>query len=64
MDMNKLYQEISDTETVESSEGFGLDPIQVGQVCAIYNRKIKEITGIDLEAVLDKHNLPEEEQQG
>lgn len=63
MDMSKLYQEISGIEKAESAEGSSINDIQVGQVCAIYNRKVKEITGIDLEAVLDKHSLPEGEEQ-
>lgn len=48
MNLSELYQDVSKTESEQSAEGHALDPIQVGQVCSIYNDKILELTGIDI----------------
>ena len=52
MNLKELYLEISEIENKMSAEGHALDPIQVGQVCSIYNDKILALTGIDLREVL------------
>lgn len=55
MNLSYLYQEVSDIETHESADGHAQDPIQVGQTCSIFMRRVKAITGFDMHRMLEEY---------